>query len=145
MKLLAGVAASMLLLVGPGCTKRQILPATIAGVGGATMVGGFVYSATLPEGSGFFGSDAVDSAAIGGLIFGGVALAVTGVLFSITSADCESDDDCWSGDRCELESRTCVAEETIEPPPAQPEPGAGNPDPNRGLQPAADASEPAAP
>ena len=108
-----GVLALVLLLGGASCNKSQILPTTIAGVGGATMVGGFIYSATLPEGSGFFGDNAGDSAAIGGLIFGGVALAVTGILFSITSADCDSDDDCWSGDRCELESHSCVAADAL--------------------------------
>ena len=114
------VSLAALVALGSGCTKRQILPATIAGVGCATMTSGFIYSATRPEGSGFFGADNADAATIGGLVFGGMALAITGVLFAVTSADCESDADCWSGDICVPESRTCVDAESLAVPPAAP-------------------------
>src|SRR5512137_2310786 len=108
-----GVALLVVVVACAGCTKRQILPATIAGVGAGTTAGGFIYSATLPEGSGFFGETAGEAAAIGGLVFGGLALAITGVLFAITSADCDTDADCWSGDVCVPASRTCVAAESL--------------------------------
>ncbi len=103
-----------LLVAGAGCTKRQILPATIAGVGGGLMTGGFIYSATTPGGTGFFGSTTGDAAAIGGMVFGGIALAITGVLFAVTSIDCDSDADCWSGDTCVVDSRTCVDRASLE-------------------------------
>jgi hypothetical protein len=108
------VALVGLLVVGPGCTKRQILPATIAGVGGGVMTAGFIYSATTPGGTGFFGSTTGDAAAIGGMVFGGIALAITGVLFAVTSTDCDSDADCWAGDTCLVESRTCVDRASLE-------------------------------
>ena len=156
MRAASAVGLLALSLGGTACTKQQILPATIAGVGGATMVGGFIYSAALPEGTGFWGEDAGDSAAIGGLVFGGLALSVVGVLFSITSADCEADDDCWSGDVCELGSHTCVAADAIPAAqsPASPVEGetegettAPPPETERVAEPAADAppvSEPTA-
>jgi hypothetical protein len=118
-----GITLLFLLLASVGCTKRQILPATIAGVGGGTMTGGFIYSATLPGESGFFGDSAADAATIGGLVFGGMALVITGVLFAVTSADCDSDADCWAGDVCVLDSHTCVdAESVVVPSPPADEP-----------------------
>jgi hypothetical protein len=118
MRGLLALALAGLALPAGGCTKSQILPVTIAGVGCATMTSGLIYGGTRPEGSGFFGEDSADAATIGGLVFGGLALAITGVLFSITSADCDTDADCWSGDVCVAESRTCVAAESLLAPPA---------------------------
>lgn len=86
------------------------------------MTAGFIYSATTPGGTGFFGSTTGDAAAIGGMVFGGIALAITGVLFAVTSTDCDSDADCWAGDTCVVESRTCVDRASLEAatPPAAP-------------------------
>lgn len=108
--LVLGVSA---LLASTACNKRQILPGTIAGVGMGVSVGGFIHSATRPEGSGFWGKSTGDAAAIGSMIFGGAAMAICGILFAITSVDCESDGDCWAGDVCLIESSTCVSAQSI--------------------------------
>jgi hypothetical protein len=101
------------LLASSSCNKRQILPGTIAGVGMGVSVGGFIHSATRPEGSGFWGESTGDAAAIGSMIFGGAALAICGILFAVTAVDCETDDDCWSGDVCLVDSQTCVSAESV--------------------------------
>jgi hypothetical protein len=40
----------------------------------------------------------------------------------VTSTDCDSDADCWAGDTCVVESRTCVDRASLEAatPPAAP-------------------------
>lgn len=106
-----------------GCSKRQILPVSIAGAGAALMTGGFVYRATLPErdSAEVFGETAEQKAITSTLIFSGVALVLVGVILSITMPLCESSVDCWGTDTCEPATSTCATR----PPAAEPdEPGA---------------------
>jgi hypothetical protein len=95
-----------------GCSKRQIVPITLASVGGATMIGGVVYRATLPEeDSGeLFGRTPKQQAVTATLLFAGVALILTGVIWSATAPICNDDADCFMGDVCEKKTSTCVPE-----------------------------------
>jgi hypothetical protein len=99
------------------CSKRQIVPGIVAGVGGATFASGVIYRAALPEedSDGLFGRQADQKAVTATLVFSGVALIVAGVIWSATTPLCEADIDCFRGDVCEPATRTCV-EKRLEPP-----------------------------
>jgi hypothetical protein len=93
-----------------GCSKRHVVPISLTGAGAGLMVGGFVYRATLPEedAAGPFGRTPQHKAVTSVLIFGGAALVLTGVILAITTPICETDGDCWAGDRCDQGTSSCV-------------------------------------
>ena len=103
------VAAAFLLAV-TGCSKRMIIPGILAGVGAGAFAGGVAYRASLPEddSDGLFGRKSEQKAGISVLLFSGIALMLTGIIWSATTPVCEKDYDCWAGDVCEKSTKTCV-------------------------------------
>ncbi|MCP4602174.1 MAG: hypothetical protein GY847_16940 [Proteobacteria bacterium] len=93
-----------------GCSKRQIMPGIVTGIGGATFLSGVVYRAALPDkdSEGLFGKQTRQKAAIATLMFTGMALVLVGVIWSATTPLCETDTDCWHGDVCDKATETCV-------------------------------------
>ena len=106
-----------------GCSKKQLIPSIIAGTGAVLVTSGTIYRVTLPEkdSDGLFGRQPEQKATTASLLMGGLALIAVGIIWSATTTDCERDEDCWSGDRCEPSSKTCVPRpaETTEPPETQ--------------------------
>jgi hypothetical protein len=97
-------------LVCASCSKRQIIPGALAGAGAATLVGGVAYRATLDENDseGLLGRTPRQQAVTATLVFAGAALIAAGVIWSVTTPVCDSDADCWAGDRCDKATWTCV-------------------------------------
>ncbi len=104
------VALVLLICTSWGCSKRQLMPGILAGMGGAALTAGVIYRATLPEedSEGLFGKQAKQKAGTATLMFTGLALILTGVIWSATTPVCELDLDCWHGDVCETATKTCV-------------------------------------
>lgn len=98
------VAALMLLA---SCTRRQLAPGLVAGGGAILATSGGIYRATLDTDEPF-GETSGEIAGTTVLLFGGIGLLLTGVIWSITSNHCDDNGDCWSGDVCELRSHTCI-------------------------------------
>lgn len=94
----------------PGCSKKQVIPAIVAGSGAALVTSGTIYRLTLPEkdSDGLFGRQPEQKATTATLLMGGLALIAVGIVWSATTTDCERDEDCWSRDRCDPSSKTCV-------------------------------------
>lgn len=107
---LSAALAALLALTAAGCTRRQVIPGVVAGVGAAMVTSGAIYRATLDTDEPFGDTDG-EVAGTTILLFGGIGLLVTGVVLSITFAHCESNDDCWASDVCELRSHTCISGE----------------------------------
>lgn len=104
----AGVAiCTVVLLLSAGCTRRQLAPGIVAGSGALLMTSGGIYRATL-ETDEAFGDTPGEIAGTTILIFGGLGLLLTGVIWSLTSSHCEDNGDCWSSDVCELRTHTCI-------------------------------------
>ena len=99
------VLAALVLLTS--CTRRQLVPGIIAGTGAILTTSGAIYRASL-ETDEPFGETSGEVATTAVLIFGGIGLLLTGIIWSLTSTRCDSNDDCWSGDACELRSHTCI-------------------------------------
>jgi hypothetical protein len=114
------VAAAVIATAWSGCSKRQIVPISLAGAGAALMTSGFVYRATLPEedSTELLGRSPQQKAATSVLIFGGAALILTGVIWSVTTPLCDSDSHCFGSDTCDEKTETCIAPG---PAPAEPE------------------------
>jgi hypothetical protein len=127
----AAALATALVVLAAGCTRRQIIPGVVAGVGAAAIASGAIYRATL-DSEEPFGSTSGEIATTTVLMFGGLGILVTGVVLSITMSHCESNSDCWASDVCEQRTHTCIsrsAARSLEPPspPAhgtEPQPGA---------------------
>ncbi|MDD5308792.1 MAG: hypothetical protein PHU25_15870 [Deltaproteobacteria bacterium] len=100
-----------------GCSKRQIIPGALAGVGAATLVGGVSYRATLPENDseGLLGRTPKEQAVTASLVFTGAALVAAGIIWSVTTPVCETDTDCWTNDRCDKAASTCVPRQDLMP------------------------------
>jgi hypothetical protein len=90
-----------------GCTKRQLVPGLIAGAGAAMVTSGAAYRASLDTDRPFGDTDGQIGATTA-LLFGGLGLLVTGVVWSLTSAHCDDDSHCWPRDRCVRTTHTCV-------------------------------------
>ncbi len=97
-----------------GCTRRQLIPGLIAGGGAILTTSGAIYRATLGEDTdGAFGDTDGEIATTAVLIFGGIGLLITGVIWSLTSTHCETNSDCWSDDVCEQRTHTCIDVSTV--------------------------------
>ncbi len=99
------VIAALLLLTS--CTRRQLVPGIIAGTGAVLTTSGAIYRASLDTDEPF-GETSSEVATTAVLIFGGIGVLLTGIIWSLTSTRCDSNDDCWSDDACELRSHTCI-------------------------------------
>ena len=71
---------------------------------------GTIYRVSLPDrdSEGLFGREPEQKATTASLMMGGLALIVVGVVWSATTPHCQHDEDCWSRDRCDTVSNTCV-------------------------------------
>jgi hypothetical protein len=101
----AVILAALVLLTS--CTRRQLAPGLVAGGGAVLATSGGIYRATLDTDEAF-GETPGEVAATTILIFGGLGLLLTGVIWSITSNHCDDNGDCWSNDVCEIRSHTCI-------------------------------------
>lgn len=107
-QLLTGPALLLVVAVTlTGCTRRQLVPGLIAGTGAILTTSGGIYRATLDTDEPF-GDTSGEVAGTTVLIFGGIGLLITGIVWSITSNHCEDNGDCWSGDVCEVRTHTCI-------------------------------------
>jgi len=103
------VVSVMIFVLATGCSKRQVIPGTIAGVGGVLFLSGTIYRVTLDEGTeGIFGETREQQGVTASLMLGGLALMLVGIIWSATGTVCEEDHDCWVGDMCDKKSGTCV-------------------------------------
>ncbi len=102
--------AGLLLLLPAACNKKQIAPGVVAGVGAGLFVGGIGYRVSLPEedSEGLFGDSPRQKAGTSVLMFSGIALMLTGIIWSATTPLCETDSDCWAGEVCDRPTKTCV-------------------------------------
>jgi hypothetical protein len=108
-RLTAPLLAILLLATGlGGCSKRQVGPGIMAGVGAGLLVSGAGYRASLDDSDELFGTTAGEKATTGTLMLGGTALMLAGIIWSVTTQTCETDSDCWAGDVCERSTDTCV-------------------------------------
>jgi hypothetical protein len=105
-----GVLAVALLLLPASCSKRQIAPGVMTGVGAGLFAGGVGYRISLPEedSASLFGDTPQQKAGISTLMFSGIALMLAGIIWSATTPLCDADGDCWAGDVCHKPTRTCV-------------------------------------
>jgi len=90
-----------------GCTRRQLVPGLVAGGGAVLSSSGAIYRASL-DSDGALGDTNGEIATTSVLIFGGISLLLTGIIWSLTSTRCDTNRDCWSGDVCEQRSHTCI-------------------------------------
>lgn len=100
--------AALVAALFAGCSKRQVGPGIMAGVGAGVLVAGAGYRASLDESDELFGTTAGEKATTGTLVLGGTALMIAGIIWSVTTQMCETDADCWAGDVCERSTDTCV-------------------------------------
>ena len=105
--------ATTLLLVSllSSCSKRQIIPGIVAGIGGGMFASGVIYRATLPEedSEGLLGRQSEQKATTAALLFTGFALAAVGIIWATTSPVCDTNEDCFAGDYCEKITGTCIS------------------------------------
>jgi hypothetical protein len=99
----------LILVVTVGCSKKQVMPGVVAGAGGVLFLAGTIYRAAQPEGTdGLFGETGQQMGVTASLMLSGLALMLAGVLWSAITPICESDADCWVGDKCQKSTKTCV-------------------------------------
>ncbi len=104
----ARVLLSAAVLVGLGCSKKQIVPGIITGGGAITLTSGVIYRASLEDADSLFGDTAQQKAVVATLVLTGTALILTGVILAATTPLCETDLDCWRGDQCDDATKSCV-------------------------------------
>jgi hypothetical protein len=89
------------------CTRRQLVPGLIAGTGAILTTSGAIYRVSIDSDEPL-GDTSGEVATTSVLIFGGLGLLLTGVIWSLTSTHCDENADCWSDDVCEMRSHTCI-------------------------------------
>mgnify|MGYP006294354899 CR=1 FL=1 len=110
-KLSVALIAAALSLSTGACSKRQIAPGILTGVGAGVFAGGVGYRVSLPEEDsvGLFGAEPQQKAGTSILVFGGIAIMLAGVVWSATTPLCQEDADCFGDEVCDQATSTCIS------------------------------------